>query len=58
MQTPPDDPMAAAGIEFVEYTAPDTQALERLFVTLGFAAVARHRSKQWCCTAKVTSISS
>ncbi|MBA3492655.1 MAG: 4-hydroxyphenylpyruvate dioxygenase [Gammaproteobacteria bacterium] len=45
MQTPPDDPMAAAGIEFVEYTAPDTQALERLFVTLGFAAVARHRSK-------------
>ncbi|MGH8521785.1 MAG: 4-hydroxyphenylpyruvate dioxygenase [Gammaproteobacteria bacterium] len=45
MQTLPDDPMAAAGIEFVEYTAPDTQALERLFVTLGFAAVARHRSK-------------
>jgi 4-hydroxyphenylpyruvate dioxygenase len=33
------------GFEFIEYTAPDTHALGKLFETLGFAPVARHRSK-------------
>jgi hypothetical protein len=40
-----DNPMGTDGFEFVEYTAPDTAALGRLFETMGFAAVARHRSK-------------
>jgi 4-hydroxyphenylpyruvate dioxygenase len=39
------NPMGTDGFEFVEYTAPDTRALGRLFEQLGFAAVARHRSK-------------
>ena len=39
------NPMGTDGFEFVEYTAPDTAALGRLFETLGFEAVARHRSK-------------
>jgi 4-hydroxyphenylpyruvate dioxygenase len=38
--------MGTDGFEFVEYTAPDTQALGDLFRRLGFAAVARHRSKK------------
>jgi len=40
-----DNPMGTDGFEFVEYTAPDPEALGKLFETLGFAAVARHRSK-------------
>jgi 4-hydroxyphenylpyruvate dioxygenase len=40
-----DNPMGTDGFEFVEYTAPDTRALGRLFEALGFTAVARHRSK-------------
>jgi 4-hydroxyphenylpyruvate dioxygenase len=40
-----DNPMGTDGFEFVEYTAPDPAALGRLFEQLGFAAVARHRSK-------------
>ena len=40
-----DNPMGTDGFEFVEYTAPDPAALGRLFETMGFAAVARHRSK-------------
>jgi 4-hydroxyphenylpyruvate dioxygenase len=40
-----DNPMGTDGFEFVEYTAPDTAALARLFETMGFVAVARHRSK-------------
>ncbi|MCW5770800.1 MAG: 4-hydroxyphenylpyruvate dioxygenase [Rhodospirillaceae bacterium] len=39
------NPMGTDGFEFVEYTAPDTAALGRLFEQLGFTAVARHRSK-------------
>ena len=39
------NPMGTDGFEFVEYTAADTRALERLFVQLGFTAIARHRSK-------------
>jgi len=39
------NPMGTDGFEFVEYTAPDTAALGRLFEGMGFAAIARHRSK-------------
>ena len=41
-----DNPMGTDGFEFVEYTAPDPAALGALFERLGFAAVARHRSKR------------
>jgi len=41
-----DNPRGTDGFEFVEYTAPDTAALGRLFESMGFAAVARHRSKK------------
>ena len=41
-----DNPMGTDGFEFVEYTAPDTAALGAYFETLGFRAVARHRSKK------------
>src|SRR5271154_3645942 len=41
-----DNPMGTDGFEFVEYTAPDTEALGRLFESLGFTAVAKHRSKR------------
>lgn len=37
--------MGTDGFEFVEYTASDTRELAALFEQLGFAAVARHRSK-------------
>ena len=40
-----ENPMGTDGFEFVEYTAPDSRALATLFETLGFSAVARHRSK-------------
>ncbi|HUC68864.1 MAG TPA: 4-hydroxyphenylpyruvate dioxygenase [Stellaceae bacterium] len=40
------NPMGTDGFEFVEYTAPDPDALGRLFERLGFIAVARHRSKK------------
>ena len=39
------NPMGTDGFEFVEYTAPDTAALGRLFESMGFSAVAKHRSK-------------
>lgn len=39
------NPLGTDGFEFVEYTAPDTHALEDLFAKLGFTAIARHRSK-------------
>ncbi len=39
------NPMGTDGFEFVEYTAPDPERLGALFEQLGFAAVARHRSK-------------
>ena len=40
-----DNPMGTDGFEFVEYTGPDPQALAALFEQMGFAAAARHRSK-------------
>jgi 4-hydroxyphenylpyruvate dioxygenase len=41
-----DNPLGTDGFEFVEYTAPDTAELGRLFEVMGFARVARHRSKE------------
>ncbi|MBU2978019.1 4-hydroxyphenylpyruvate dioxygenase [Alteromonas sp. C1M14] len=44
-----DNPLGTAGFEFVEYTAADEKGiadLKQLFVGLGFAEVAKHRSKQ------------
>jgi len=41
-----DNPMGTDGFEFVEYTAPDPEALAAVFERMGFAAVARHRSKR------------
>ena len=41
-----DNPMGTDGFEFVEYTAPDPEALGRLFEQLGFRKTARHRSKR------------
>jgi 4-hydroxyphenylpyruvate dioxygenase len=40
-----DNPMGTDGFEFVEYAAPDPQALRTLFERLGFPVGARHRSK-------------
>ena len=40
-----DNPMGTDGFEFVEYAAPDPQALRSLFERMGFPIVARHRSK-------------
>lgn len=40
-----DNPLGTDGFEFVEYTAPDTAELGRLFEVMGFSRVARHRSK-------------
>ncbi len=40
-----ENPAGTDGFEFVEYAAPEPAALARLFERLGFAAVARHRSK-------------
>ena len=39
------NPMGTDGFEFVEYTAPDPDLLRRLFDTMGFPAVAKHRRK-------------
>ena len=43
--TPWDNPMGTDGFEFVEYAAPDPVALGLLFETMGFTAIARHRTK-------------
>ena len=42
---PTGNPMGTDGFEFVEYTAPDPQALAVLFERMGFRAAARHRHK-------------
>ena len=44
--TPWDNPMGTDGFEFVEYAAPDPAALGKLFETMGFAAIAKHRHKR------------
>ena len=43
--TPWDNPMGTDGLEFVEYAAPDPVALGKLFESMGFTAIARHRHK-------------
>jgi 4-hydroxyphenylpyruvate dioxygenase len=43
--TPWDNPMQTDGFEFIEYAAPDPQALGKLFESMGFVAIARHRHK-------------
>ena len=40
-----ENPLGTDGFEFIEYAAPDPAALGRLFESMGFTAVARHRSK-------------
>jgi len=42
----PSNPLGLAGIEFVEYTAAQPQALGQVLETLGFRPVARHRSRE------------
>ena len=39
------NPMGTDGFEFIEYAAPDPQAMGALFERLGFKAIARHRHK-------------
>jgi 4-hydroxyphenylpyruvate dioxygenase len=39
------NPMGTDGLEFVEYAHPEPDRLGALFESMGFAAVARHRSK-------------
>ena len=39
------NPVGTDGFEFIEYTAPDTQALDSLFEQMGFREIAHHRSK-------------
>lgn len=40
-----DNPLGTDGFEFVEFTSPEPQEQQRLFESMGFTAVARHRSK-------------
>lgn len=40
-----DNPMGTDGFEFIEYAAPDPQAMGALFERMGFTAVAKHRRK-------------
>jgi len=40
-----ENPMGLDGFEFVEFASPEPGVLEPVFETLGFQAVARHRSK-------------
>ena len=40
-----ENPMGTDGFEFIEYAAPDPQALGALFEKMGFQRIARHRSK-------------
>jgi 4-hydroxyphenylpyruvate dioxygenase len=42
----PSNPIGLDGIEFVEYATAQPQAFGALLQTLGFAAVARHRSRE------------
>ena len=40
-----DNPMGTDGFEFIEYAAPDPQAMGALFERMGFRPIARHRHK-------------
>jgi 4-hydroxyphenylpyruvate dioxygenase len=39
-----ENPMGTDGFEFFEYAAPDPDVLRMLFTSMGFPAVARHKS--------------
>jgi 4-hydroxyphenylpyruvate dioxygenase len=39
------NPMGTDGFEFVEYTSPNPEDLDRLFTQVGFTRAARHRAK-------------
>jgi 4-hydroxyphenylpyruvate dioxygenase len=41
-----DNPMGTDGFEFVEYAHPDPQALHALFGLMGYAPVARHKTRK------------
>jgi 4-hydroxyphenylpyruvate dioxygenase len=45
MNEPRPDPLGVDGFEFVEFAAPDAAPLHALFKRMGFAATARHRSR-------------
>ncbi len=45
MTTAWDNPMGTAGFEFIEYAAPDPQAMGSLFERMGFKPIAKHRHK-------------
>ncbi|TWO70746.1 4-hydroxyphenylpyruvate dioxygenase [Caenimonas sedimenti] len=40
-----DNPMGTDGFEFIEYAAPDPQAMGALFERMGFRPIAKHRHK-------------
>ena len=40
-----DNPMGTDGFEFIEYAAPDPEAMGQLFQRMGFTPIARHRHK-------------
>ena len=40
-----DNPMGTDGFEFIEYAAPDPQAMGALFQRMGFKPIAKHRHK-------------
>ena len=40
-----ENPMGTDGFEFVEYASTEPEKLHELFMTMGFTAVARHRSR-------------
>lgn len=40
-----DNPMGLDGFEFIEFSAPERGPLEEVFKSIGFAKIARHRSK-------------
>ena len=40
-----DNPLGLDGFEFLEFCAPEKGVLEAAFARMGFAMVARHRSK-------------
>lgn len=45
INAPHENPLGVEGFEFVEFAAPDPQALHDLFIRMGFTAIGRHRSR-------------
>jgi 4-hydroxyphenylpyruvate dioxygenase len=46
MTEKPQNPCGLTGIEFVEFTGPDPERLEKLFLALGFSKLKKHRSRE------------